>query len=947
MSQVGIPRPSFSGPGQKVGVSLPQIEHPLSRMENPEHLGVRGVSRAGDRPGSHPNFGMSSRPLANENTYPTRKSMSALERESRRGSRMAMSYPNYNATAIPEGVEVTYGDPNKTRLPVFGSRADVVMSRMGAESRVSSRLSNASTRARLEVDEIEARLRQKMRGSFYEVKKRFKDMDPEQKGNVSREALHRILVTVLTQEMGQSVFNRLMDRFGFSDRQMVNYTELFAHFREMPDDYPQWMDPVQRNYASDKASMSSGEVHAQLREKAKQRFLDIADLIPQINPGGSGRILKSEFKQMCNKLMFYMEDSEFEKLWKKYDPKSTGTIGAERLLNSLGITFRSGTPNKPRAVLSPIAEPGGNSNRSPRRKEIERKQSLDVERWMKNKFREGCHNMKEAFEAKDEKNSGVVAFDDFLTVLGAYGLTLEKKLLAAFLSRCSVQARREGVPYREFLHRFQDRSETGMTHNILTNNKHRVNKRPDSPGGGSTMSSIEVQLMNMFQRDFLSLLGTFKSIDKLGLNVISLEEFRAAMESKFQFHLTDTQFDHFVDKLPLDEDGNVKYADFMQHFDTKGLAPSLFENHPKTDAPVATVANGGPAAAMPQLQEEMEVDPDLDLDEALDNFGVNRRTPPELFSKIKDLLNRRFQEVEKAFYSQDEINSRRLTQESFYRLMKKFDIQPEISRGEIRDLWRTFITNTDKTLDYHQFVRHFGFSMRSAAFPNAKVNPPRKGDADFMLRSRKLNCAADMLQDNLRAKVDYMWEDLRKEFVAMDLYGTGFVQRDEFRELLTELCVHLSDYEVNMLCNKFEIRKDGRVNYIEFLKPFALRKQVWRHGNNMLSLLQHPQPELPITDIVEPPQKGLHGLTAKLRQKLAGDWKNLRRAFRKLDTKNIGYLSLPEFRSVLKLANVILDEDEVYHVMTQFDNNMSGKIPYEKFIEETFKPQTNHSVKRL
>lgn len=38
-----------------------------------------------------------------------------------------------------------------------------------------------------------------------------------------------------------------------------------------------------------------------------------------MNPGGSGRILKPEFKQMLNKLMFYMEDTEFEKLWKKYD----------------------------------------------------------------------------------------------------------------------------------------------------------------------------------------------------------------------------------------------------------------------------------------------------------------------------------------------------------------------------------------------------------------------------------------------------------------------------------------------------------------------------------------------------------------------------------------------------------------------------------------------------
>lgn len=51
---------------------------------------------------------------------------------------------------------------------------------------------------------------------------------------------------------------------------------------------------------------------------------------------------------------------------------------------------------------------GPSSNRTPRKKEIERKQSLDIERWLKNKFREGCHQMQEAFEAKDPTNSGVV-----------------------------------------------------------------------------------------------------------------------------------------------------------------------------------------------------------------------------------------------------------------------------------------------------------------------------------------------------------------------------------------------------------------------------------------------------------------------------------------------------------------------------------------------------------
>ena len=79
---------------------------------------------------------------------------------------------------------------------------------------------------------------------------------------------------------------------------------------------------------------------------------------------------------------------------------------------------------------------------------------------------------------------------------------------------------------------------------------------------------------------------------------------------------------------------------------------------------------------------------------------------------------------------------------------------------------------------------------------------------------------------------------------------------------------------------------------------------------------------------------------------VAGDWKNLRRAFRKIDEANTGLLTLPEFRSVLKLANVVLDEEEVYQLMSKFDHNLTGKIPYNKFIEETFKPPSRQTPLR-
>lgn len=46
---------------------------------------------------------------------------------------------------------------------------------------------------------------------------------------------------------------------------------------------------------------------------------------------------------------------------------------------------------------------------TPRQKEADRKRSLDIERWLKNKFREGFQNLKIAFEEMDSEKSGVVS----------------------------------------------------------------------------------------------------------------------------------------------------------------------------------------------------------------------------------------------------------------------------------------------------------------------------------------------------------------------------------------------------------------------------------------------------------------------------------------------------------------------------------------------------------
>lgn len=109
-----VSRPATQQSGARLPI-LPAIQHPMSGMApGPAQIDVVG--------GIAPQSGNGCRPLAAEQDYRIPKRLSTAG--SRGGSRA--SYEPYKSStphrieAIPEGVQVTEGDPHKTRMPVFG-----------------------------------------------------------------------------------------------------------------------------------------------------------------------------------------------------------------------------------------------------------------------------------------------------------------------------------------------------------------------------------------------------------------------------------------------------------------------------------------------------------------------------------------------------------------------------------------------------------------------------------------------------------------------------------------------------------------------------------------------------------------------------------------------------------------------------------------------------------
>ena len=93
---------------------------------------------------------------------------------------------------------------------------------------------------------------------------------------------------------------------------------------------------------------------------------------------------------------------------------------------------------------------------------------MNIEKWLKTKFREGFRSMNTTFAQNDPNNLGRVNRKVFRQVLGKFGLHLrDDNALNALLSRCGILEPGD-VNYKQFLHRFQDRSDQGKHFNRST-----------------------------------------------------------------------------------------------------------------------------------------------------------------------------------------------------------------------------------------------------------------------------------------------------------------------------------------------------------------------------------------------------------------------------------------------------------------------------------------------
>lgn len=998
-SMAAVPRVSA---GQRRFPNLPVIEHPMSRMSNRDDLAVLGSAR-GLRAGQ---FGKIS------------------FQDPGSGAREPAPI-SANRASAPE--RILQWPPEYTQGP-----------------RSRGRQESATPRTNGEVIE---KIKDKLTTGFYGLRHMFKANDPTGKGTVSREALLRILYSLvgyLTQEQ----FNKFLKGTGLDGKEHISFDSFVACFKDNETVQKEWVSPLQRlekekcrHYPEAELIrtdtivtnpyLSAPYSDTLFREKIRN-IDDARQVFPAACFQANGRIVPPQLREAHAQLGIFMTDSEFTSLWQRYDKEGLGAIRTSLFLKRAAIDTRPKTfshrsktsvelkvrpkseakvvtlthnsqteESEPSAQDIPgettqeTAEPTKETDNTDKNKASELATSKDsgepdkgeeikinisrkkkVQPKLENiidclhyRFEESYNAMLSAFDLFDYLSDGYISRVDFRRVLQEFGLNISVTDFDNFLARNGVRTIRGQVNYKEFLNKFQSKSENSVTNRVVTSQQFQDKKFPawPLPQHSLTSEELDVRLVDLLHGDFLKLIGYFKSCDKYGLGVITPHEFRSGIEKRLGYPMSERQWEQVKCDVGQDSDGLIPYNKFLQMFD---VPPGSWNRKQEGGLDVCQVvpASMVQSSAVDRLREKaktfMHSQPEAVGVQPQDNI----RTITDVMKILEELFRNRFHTFDKHFQDMDRRKTGRMSKWQFGALLRLCGVS--LTNSELDRVWVRLNVSNDGMYSYKSLIKAFAHKQtgqdvrreqtdsdtrelietakrvqqerreKSVSSQQQKTTTTVTTNTGEVATTTQTMTVASVTENNtktttvdtvvaekapgtalsfksqrtrdllnkIKSQVVGNWEGLKTVFKFIDKNGNATISISDMKEVLNTMKFPMSEEDKRDLCQRFDLQRNGRFHYLEFMKCYS----------------QNP-PHLSKSQVFS---KHTH----KLERKLMSEHKNLRRAFRKLDINRRGELGISDFRRALVGCNIRVSNEDFYHILSEFDQEMKGSVSYNDFL---------------
>lgn len=159
----------------------------------------------------------------------------------------------------------------------------------------------------------------------------------------------------------------------------------------------------------------------------------------------------------------------------------------------------------------------------------------------------------------------------------------------------------------------------------------------------------------------------------------------------------------------------------------------------------------------------------------------------------------------------------------------------------------------------------------------------------------------------------------------MDSFRTGYISRDEFVTMITELCPTMYEQDAAKIAKKLESNDDGRVGYVKWIK------QILRKARKSQKVL----PNYDKQQILKPISRDK--LAKKVAHKLGiANLSILKESFMKCDLEATGKVSHVQFRAAVRATGVMLQDRDLRKLVEGYSINKTKSINYRDFLKDAF-----------
>ncbi|XP_027447512.2 EF-hand calcium-binding domain-containing protein 6 isoform X7 [Zalophus californianus] len=645
---------------------------------------------------------------------------------------------------------------------------------------------------------------QRLKEAFRDPYSAFFKIDTDRDGIINMHDLHRLLLHLLFNLKDED-FERFLGLLGLRLSVTLNYRE----FRNLCEKRPFGTDDVPQRLIRPKQKVTDSELaceqaHQYLVTKAKTRWSDLSKNFIETDNEGNGILRRRDIKNALYGFDIPLTPREFEKLWMSYDTEGRGHITYQEFLQKLGINYSAD-------IHRPYTEDyfnfmGHFTKPQQMQEEVKQlEQNMDRAAPVREKLKDHYQDISKALTKLDRSKNGCIPIGRMQKMLQECGCSLKEEELTDLLHSWGISWHDNSFNYLDFLKAVESSKP------IRPQPKE---KEENTQVNFSTLDPEDVvkNVQEVVASSDVALSMAFSALDKEDTGFVKASDFGQVLKD-FCYKLTDNQYHYFLRKLKIHLIPHINWKYFLQNFS------SFFE---ETAAEWAEKMPKGPPPTSPK-----------------------ETTNQELLARLHKAVGSHYRAIAQEFENFDTMKTNTTSRDEFRAVCSR---HVQILTDEQFDrLWSEMPVNAKGRLKYLDFLSMFS-SERAATPPTAgsSVKAQRGSSVPEVLDGSR-SAASSPTHDlkaglkppshpckesgaetssfysallRIQPKIVHCWRPMRRTFKAYDEGGTGLLSVADFRKVLRQYSINLSEEEFFHILEYYDKTLSSKISYNDFLRAF-------------------------------------------------------------------------------------------------------------------------------